>query len=231
MRNISDLHPRLQELIAVLKATCAKNGLIIGIGECLRTKAEQDALYDKGRTEKGSIVTNAKGSTYSSMHQWGVAFDFYRNDGKGAYNDADGFFGKVGAIGKSLGLEWGGSWKSLMDKPHFQLPDWGSTAGTLKKQYGTPDNFFKSWEENKMTEEEKKKFESLVSEVRALTEKMDKATEKVYRYTQELPDFARPTIQKLLDKGIYAGSSEADLNLPESLMRMLVINDRAGIYK
>ena len=149
MRNISDLHPRLQELVAVLKVACAENGLVIGIGECLRTKAEQDALYAKGRTEKGSIVTNAKGSTYSSMHQWGVAFDFYRNDGKGAYKDTDGFFTKVGEIGKSLGLEWGGNWKSLVDKPHFQLPDWGSTASMLKKQYGTPDNFFKSWEENK----------------------------------------------------------------------------------
>lgn len=231
MRNISDLHPRLQELVAVLKVACAENGLVIGIGECLRTKAEQDALYAKGRTEKGSIVTNAKGSTYSSMHQWGVAFDFYRNDGKGAYKDTDGFFTKVGEIGKSLGLEWGGNWKSLVDKPHFQLPDWGSTASMLKKQYGTPDNFFKSWEENKMTEEEKKELDSLVLRVRALTEKLDKATEKVYHYTQELPSFARPTIQKLLDKGIYAGSSEADLNLPESLMRMLVINDRAGIYE
>ena len=43
-------------------------------------------------------------SSYSSMHQWGIAFDFYRNDGKGAYNNNDGFFNKVGAIGQKLGL-------------------------------------------------------------------------------------------------------------------------------
>ena len=91
MRKIEDLHPKLQSLICDLKEECEKRGLKIGVGECLRTAEEQDKLYAKGRTEKGSIVTNAKGTSYSSMHQWGVAFDFYRNDGKGAYENWDKF--------------------------------------------------------------------------------------------------------------------------------------------
>lgn len=226
MRNIEDLHPRLQQKICELKRLCEKKGLKIGIGECLRTKKEQDALYAKGRTAPGSIVTNAKGSTYSSMHQWGVAFDFFRNDGSGTYNDTDGFFKKVGEIGKSIGLEWGGDWKKPQDKPHFQLPDWGSTAAVLKKQYKTPDNFIKTWEETAMTAEEKKEFDALKKEVKELLN----SKEKIYHYTQELPAWARPTIQKLLNKGIYVGASESDLNLSEGLMRTLVINDRVGIY-
>lgn len=146
MRDIKKLHPTLQGKISQLKTACEKQGLTIGIGECLRTAAEQDALYAQGRTKPGKKVTNCKGSSYSSMHQWGVAFDFYRNDGKGAYYDKDGFFTKVGKIGQEIGLEWGGSWKSLVDKPHFQLPDWGSTATKLKRQYGRPEAFFKTWE-------------------------------------------------------------------------------------
>lgn len=153
MRNISDLHPRLQEKLKKLKKLCEKNGIKIGIGECVRTAAEQDALYAKGRTAPGVKVTNCKGSSYSSMHQWGVAFDFYLimdvdGDGKtndDAYNNATRLFGKVGKLGQSIGLEWGGSWKSPVDKPHFQLPDWGSTATKLKKQYGTPDKFMATW--------------------------------------------------------------------------------------
>jgi peptidoglycan L-alanyl-D-glutamate endopeptidase CwlK len=145
MRDTSVLHPVLQEKIKKLKEECSKKGLKIGIGECYRTVAEQDALYAKGRTAPGNKVTNAKGSSYSSMHQWYVAFDFYRNDGKGAYVDNDGFFTKVGKIGVSLGLEWGGNWKSPVDKPHFQLPNWGSGPSKLKTQYGTPDKFKKSW--------------------------------------------------------------------------------------
>ncbi len=226
MRDISQLHPKLQDLIYDLKAECEKQGLKIGISECLRTKEEQDRLYAKGRTQEGSIVTNAKGETYSSMHQWGIAFDFFRNDGKGIYNNEDKFFNKVGKIGRGLGLEWGGDWKSIIDLPHFQLPDWGSTTAKLKQLYKTPETFFKTWEDKAMTAEERQKFNTLIEQV----EKLTLAQEKVYHYTKELPDWARPTIQKLMDRGVYAGNSENDLNLPETLMRVLVINDRAGLY-
>ena len=156
MRDINRCHPRLIELSKKLVSACKGQGLIIGIGESFRTKEEQDALYAKGRTEPGNIVTNAKGSSYSSHHQWGTAFDIYRSDGKGVYTDNDGFFAKVGKIGKNIGLEWGGDWKSPVDKPHFQLPDWGSTTTKLKKMYGTPENFMKTWKEDtEMVEESK----------------------------------------------------------------------------
>lgn len=145
MRDVKQLHPELQKKLQKLVKQCEANGLKIGISECLRSTKEQDDLYAQGRTKPGRIVTNAKGSTYSSMHQWGVAFDFYRNDGKGAYNTSGKFFEKVGAIGKAIGLEWGGDWKSIKDMPHFQLPDWGSTASILKAKYGEPANFFKEW--------------------------------------------------------------------------------------
>lgn len=156
MRDINRCHPRLIELSKKLVSACRGQGLIIGIGESFRTKEEQDALYAKGRTAPGNIVTNAKGSSYSSHHQWGTAFDIYRNDGKGVYTDSDGFFEKVGKIGKSIGLEWGGDWKSPVDKPHFQLPDWGSTTTKLKKMYGTPENFMRTWKGDvEMVEESK----------------------------------------------------------------------------
>ena len=159
MRNVSQLHPMLQKKVVQLQAECKKQGIIIGIGECLRTVAEQDALYAKGRTKPGNKVTNAQGKTYSSMHQWGVAFDFYLKmdvDGDGvasddSFNNATKLFNKVGAIGKKLGLEWGGDWKSPVDLPHFQLPDWGSTASKLKSAYGTPDKFFRTWKKTSPT--------------------------------------------------------------------------------
>lgn len=153
MRNVNGLHPKLQEKLVELQKLCKKNEISICIGECLRTVAEQDALYAQGRTKPGSIVTNARGSTYSSMHQWGVAADFYLNmdvDGDGktsddAFNNATRIFDKVGALGQSIGLEWGGGWKNPVDLPHFQLPDWGSTASKLKSLYGTPEKFMKTW--------------------------------------------------------------------------------------
>ena len=66
MRDINRCHPRLIELSKKLVSACRGQGLIIGIGESFRTKEEQDALYAKGRTAPRNIVTNAKGSSYSS---------------------------------------------------------------------------------------------------------------------------------------------------------------------
>ena len=218
MRDPKLLHPILQDKISKLKSECQKKGLKIGIGECLRTTKEQDDLYAKGRTMPGNIVTNARGSTFSSMHQWGVAFDFYRNDGKGAYNDADGFFTKVGKIGQSLGLEWGGSWKSIIDKPHFQLPDWGSTAALLKKRYGTPEKFMKTWkEEEAMTAEEKKMFQALSNEVSAIKAELTNLKKEIaskhfiYDYIDEnMPEWCKPIVQKGIEAGMIRGTSVDD---------------------
>lgn len=155
MRNINALHPELQQKIAELLKLCEKKGLKVGISECLRTVEEQDALYAQGRTKPGNKVTNAKGSTYSSQHQWGIAFDFYRDDGTGAFNTSGSFFEKVGSLAKSLGLGWGGDWKSPVDKPHLYLPGWGSTTALLKQKYGTPEKFMKTWVKHPVFETDK----------------------------------------------------------------------------
>ena len=145
MRDITLCHPRLQALTAQLVDKCVGAGLPIKIGESFRSVAEQDALYAQGRTQPGSIVTNARGSSYSSQHQWGIAADFYRADGKGAYNESGDYFKKVGELAKNLGLGWGGDWKSIVDKPHLYLPDWGSGTNILKQRYGTFEAFKKTW--------------------------------------------------------------------------------------
>ena len=152
MRDVTQLHPRLQEKFELLQKKCAQKGIAIRATECLRTAKEQDALYAKGRTAPGPKVTNASGKDAKSMHQWGVAVDIVidmdaDNDGdidiRDLYNVK--LLNVVGKIGESIGLEWGGSWKSIVDKPHFQLPDWGSTPAKLKAKYGTPKKFIATW--------------------------------------------------------------------------------------
>lgn len=160
MRDITRLHPRLWTLAVELIKQCAAEGLPVLITETLRTVEEQEALYAKGRTAPGAIVTNARGRDNQSMHQWGVAFDFCRNVKGREFDDSDGFFRRVGAIGKGLGLFWGGDFKSIKDKPHFQMPEFSpdGTTAFLRKEYGSPDKFIKTWEDNDMTVE---KFEEL----------------------------------------------------------------------
>lgn len=193
MRNVSQLHPTLQKKVVKLQKECLKAGIKINIGECVRTVAEQNALYAKGRNGvPGPIVTKAKGTDYRSMHQWGVAFDFFLDmdvdkDGKKSddvFNNATKLFNKVGAIGKKLGLEWGGDWKSIKDLPHFQLPDWGSTATQLKKKYGTPDKFKETWDDKKEVKNVKAKPNNTVTASKNPTEparSKDKKYDKKYK--------------------------------------------------
>lgn len=165
MRDIALCHPRMQKIAAQWITACKAEGINVAISETLRTAAEQDALYAKGRTKPGNIVTNAKGSSYRSQHQWGIAFDFYLKmdvDGDGkiaddAYNDSKGHFRKAAEIGKKLGLAWGGDWSSIVDKPHLYLPDWGSTPTinqTVQNTGKVYENMDNGTSENGMAEGE-----------------------------------------------------------------------------
>lgn len=232
MRNITDLHPRLQAKAEQLREKCNEQGISIAYSECLRTVAEQDALYAQGRTALGNIVTNAKGSTYSSQHQWGIAIDFYLDmdvDGDGskkddAFNNSTGLFDRVGQIAKSIGLGWGGDWTSIKDRPHLYLSDWGSTTTKLKAQYGTPEKFMASWENSgaaieKVNEVAGYERTQFIMDVQAATgSKVDgKAgnetignTVTVSRTKNKYHAVVTPLERRLKALGYYAGSIEAD---------------------
>ena len=121
-RNIATLLPQVQPLARALIENAAAIGIGIKIISGTRTFAEQDALYEQGRTKAGRIVTNARGG-YSN-HNFGIAFDIGVFEG-GRYLDESPAYKAVGALGMKLGLEWGGNWKSIQDEPHFQLrPAW-----------------------------------------------------------------------------------------------------------
>lgn len=51
-----------------------------------------------------------------------------------------------------------------------------------------------------------------------------------YKYYEDLPEYAKPTIQKLVHKGFLKGESDGVINLSDDMARMFVINDRAGLY-
>lgn len=118
MAKLELLKPKIRELAEKLIAECKKLGYQITVTQTLRTIEEQDALYAQGRTKPGNIVTKAKGGY--SLHNFGVAFDICPIvDGKAAWND-NVLFKKTGEIGMNVGLEWGGTWTSFPDLPHFQ---------------------------------------------------------------------------------------------------------------
>lgn len=121
-RNIATLLPEVQPYARALIAKAAASGITIKIISGLRAYEEQNELYAQGRIKPGPRVTNARGG-YSN-HNFGIAFDIGVFEG-GKYLEESPKYKAVGVLGKELGLEWGGNWKTIQDEPHFQLrPRW-----------------------------------------------------------------------------------------------------------
>ena len=125
-KKLSDLCPEMRVLAENFKMACLEAGIDILIYETYRSNAEQDANYAKGRTEKGKIITNAKGG--QSKHNCVDAngnpasrvFDCVPMRGRTCqWNDVS-TYEEMGVIGRGLGLVWGGDWK-MKDRVHFEL--------------------------------------------------------------------------------------------------------------
>lgn len=134
LENILTLLPAAQEkavdlyIVANRMPELVNSGTHLKIISGTRTFAEQDALF-----HQVPKVTNARGG--QSNHSFGVAFDvgLFQN---GDYLDDSPLYAKIGKVGKTLDLEWGGDWSSFEDQPHFQVvknEDLGKIAAAFEQ--------------------------------------------------------------------------------------------------
>ncbi len=65
---------------------------------------------------------------------------------------------------------------------------------------------------------------------RAFCEKLEEETIVTYKYYEDMPAWAKPTVSKLVKKGFLKGEGDGVLNLSEEALKVLVVNDRAGCY-
>lgn len=111
-------------------------------------------------------------------------------------------------------------------------PAWWSPNGLNKNanaDFAAFKNDVKKYmEDDDMTETEVKKVATQVAND-MIYEYVTSKAEKVYNTTAEIPDWGKTTINKLINKGILKGDDNK-LNLSYTLLRLLVINDRAGLY-
>jgi peptidoglycan L-alanyl-D-glutamate endopeptidase CwlK len=129
---IETLHPKIRDKARELINKAEKElGIKLRVTSGFRTWKEQDELYAKGRTKSGSIVTNAKGG--QSNHNYGTAFDVVPIvNGKADWKSNR--WDEIGKLGKEVGFSWGGDWKSIVDKPHFEMT-FGNSLAQLRKKY------------------------------------------------------------------------------------------------
>ena len=118
-RKIDDLLPRVAARAREFVDRCAVAGVPVLITSTYRDNESQNELYAKGRTTPGPKITNVQGG--HSFHQYRVAFDFVPvNDFSIPQWSTKALWDKCGLIGEACGLEWGGRWKSFVDRPHMQ---------------------------------------------------------------------------------------------------------------
>lgn len=110
------LDPQFARMLEFFEKKLAANGIHVILTWGYRSIEEQDKLYAIGRTKPGKKVTNARGGY--SWHNFGLAGDYaFVINGKVTW---DGPWATFGKIARECGLEWGGDFKTIVDRPHVQ---------------------------------------------------------------------------------------------------------------
>lgn len=114
-----NINPQMRTRTEAVLEQARREGMDMRVTNGFRSVAEQDALYAQGRTAPGNVVTNARGG--SSWHNYGVAVDIAFNNANGQPswpNNAN--WTRYGQIAVNNGLEWGGNWQGIQDRPHIE---------------------------------------------------------------------------------------------------------------
>ena len=115
-RNPKALVPELYKLYLLFDQRMKAEGIDYILTCTTRTQADQDKLWNQGRTTKGPIVT----WTRKSKHILGEAFDIaIMKDGKISWDKDD--YIRPAEIGQEVGLIAGAFWARSKDYPHFEL--------------------------------------------------------------------------------------------------------------
>jgi D-alanyl-D-alanine carboxypeptidase. len=209
-RDINRLRPDVAANCRIFLDLCKAEGLNVLITGTVRDAAYQEYCYEKGWSQ-------TKVPSFHAEHA-GLAFDICKNVKNHEYDDA-AFFVRCGAIGKAVGFEWGGDWRDFPDRPHFQ---W-SAGGRYKASMIRAKNYPPQMALYKIEEEEP---ELTKKEAEELFEQLLEQRYPTYKDMDDVPDWAQPSIRRMMDKGVLKGDATGCLNLSADLMRTLVVVDR-----
>lgn len=205
-RSLDDLRSDVRANVETLLSLCRVQGLNVLITQTKRDNEYQAYLYAQGRTRPGSIITNSRTATF---HGAGLAVDFCENSRGHEYDDVS-FFQNVAIIAKAMGFSWGGDWKGFPDNPHLQWDDRGRYT-TAMFRAGAVCPQMPLYMKTIKKEDTMRRFQS-IEEIK-----------------KDAP-WAKETIQKLVNRGVIKGSG-GNLDLSEDMLRVLVFQDRAGVYE
>lgn len=108
------------DLFTAMRAKLKAQGIDVEMTDAWRGQTEQEKVLAAG---------NSKANWGQSAHNYAVAFDVAPIiGGKLSWPNDAALWAKIGAAGKSVGLDWGGDFTTITDYPHFQLHGWYTDA-------------------------------------------------------------------------------------------------------
>jgi len=209
-RDIDQLRPDVAANCKKFIEMAKKDGYPVLVTGTVRDEAYQRYCYANGKSN----------TPVPSFHgvKAGLAFDICKNVKGEEYSDND-FWTYCGALGQKMGFEWGGAWTSIVDKPHFQWSDGKKYTSSMIRAGDYPPDMPLYEEVENLTQ----------AETQTLIDKsMSESKEAVYATADEIPEWGKATVAKLMEKGAISGD-ESGLNIPYSMLRILVILDRLKI--
>lgn len=135
MNNIDFLHPSVRSACIELQNICKNNNINIEIETTLRTRQEQNILYNIGRLSSGKVVTNKKYP--NSYHCWGLGFDIK------PVNDNE--LNVIVIHAKKLGLVWGFDEIDACANERFHFSKNLVSISELKYKYNNYDEYRLTW--------------------------------------------------------------------------------------
>lgn len=133
MSKLDTLDPVFRKKVDILLLDLLKQtGYQWGVVSAYRSIAEQNKLYEQPLHGLPK-VTNAKGG--QSPHNFKMAVDLVpmKTATQEWWEAPESLWKQYGEIARSLGLTWGGDFKSIKDRPHVEDPRWKELQAKWKR--------------------------------------------------------------------------------------------------
>lgn len=161
------------------------------------------------------IVTDKSNLTW----QWGNYVAVRGDDGKTVYychmKERKAVVGQRVDIGDDIGIE-GNTGYSFGAHLHLEIRE-GNKRINAAEYIGVPNEI--GIYETEVEDEMNEKFDELYA-----------SAGEIYNKLEDVPKWARPTIEKLMAVDIIKGDTKGNLKLSYQMLRMLVILDRSGVF-
>ncbi len=199
--------------------------------------AERHYQYFNGGNRDSSADVFVDDHQAIKVNDWDEYYTWHCGDGHGKYGITNG-----NSIGVEMCINSDGDYdrafKRTVEVVKELMQTLGVDADHVVRHYDASrkdcpmsmsGNGWERWNEFKkrITETEG----LTVTQYEELKGEIDGLKPMIYDYMDDnMPSWAKPTVQKLMDKGIIVGDEYGRLGLTMDMLRIFAANDRAGLY-